>query len=107
MTRIALPQIVSDFPDFQYDEMKQRAENALTQYLQAVTAQNVEILRGGNEDLKRAALFTDQRVCFRGQEGTFYTGKDPSDGDCPIPQRGRTVHRDISVCSGKFPLCDR
>lgn len=45
MTRIALPQIVSDFPDFQYDEMKQRAENALTQYLQAVTAQNVEILR--------------------------------------------------------------
>ena len=25
MTRIALPQIVSDFPDFQYDEMKQRA----------------------------------------------------------------------------------
>ena len=52
MTRIALPQIVSDFPDFQYDEMKQRAENALTQYLQAVTAQNVEILREGNEDLK-------------------------------------------------------
>ena len=52
MTRIALPQIVSDFPDFQYDEMKQRTENALTQYLQAVTAQNVEILREGNEDLK-------------------------------------------------------
>ena len=52
MTRIAQPQIVSDFPDFQYDEMKQRAENALTQYLQAVTAQNVEILREGNEDLK-------------------------------------------------------
>ncbi len=24
MTRIALPQIVSDFPDFQYDEMKTR-----------------------------------------------------------------------------------
>ena len=47
MTRIALPQIVSDFPDFQYDEMKQRAENALTQYLQAVTAQNVTILKEG------------------------------------------------------------
>lgn len=52
MTRIALPQIVSDFPDFQYDEMKQRAENALTQYLQAVTAQDVTILQEGNEDLK-------------------------------------------------------
>lgn len=52
MTRIALPQIVSDFPDFQYDEMKQRAENALTQYLQALTAQDVEILQEGNGDLK-------------------------------------------------------
>ena len=31
MTRIALPQIVSDFPDFEYNEMKQRAENALMQ----------------------------------------------------------------------------
>ena len=47
MTRIALPQIVSDFPDCQYDEMKQRAENALTQYLQALTAQDVEILQEG------------------------------------------------------------
>lgn len=52
MTRIALPQIVSDFPDFQYDEMKKRAENALTQYLQALTAQDVEILQEGNGDLK-------------------------------------------------------
>lgn len=52
MTRIALPQIVSDFPDFQYDEMKQRAENALIQYLQALTAQDVEILQEGNGDLK-------------------------------------------------------
>ena len=37
MTRIALPQIVSDFPDFQYDEMKQRAENALTQISASVS----------------------------------------------------------------------
>lgn len=52
MTRIALPQIVSDFPDFEYNEMKQRAENALMQYLQAVTAQDVGILKEGNADLK-------------------------------------------------------
>ena len=52
MTRIALPQIVSDFPDFEYNEMKQRAENALMQYFEAVTAQDVTILQEGNEDLK-------------------------------------------------------
>lgn len=37
MTSLLLPKIVSDFPDFQYDEMKERAENVLTQYLRAVT----------------------------------------------------------------------
>lgn len=52
MTRIALPQIVSDFPDFEYNEMKQRAENALMQYFEAVSAQDVTILQEGNEDLK-------------------------------------------------------
>ena len=52
MTRIALPQIVSDFPDFEYNEMKQRAENVLMQYFEAVTAQDVTILQEGNEDLK-------------------------------------------------------
>lgn len=52
MTRIALPQIVSDFPDFEYNEMKQRAENVLMQYFEAVSAQDVTILQEGNEDLK-------------------------------------------------------
>ena len=32
MTNLLLPKIVSDFPDFEYDEMKERAENTLTQY---------------------------------------------------------------------------
>ncbi len=53
MTSLLLPKIVSDFPDFQYDEMKERAENVLTQYLRAVTEKNTAILTDGNTELKQ------------------------------------------------------
>ncbi|MBO5484994.1 MAG: zinc ribbon domain-containing protein [Lachnospiraceae bacterium] len=53
MTSLLLPKIVSDFPDFQYDEMKERAENLLTQYLRAVTQRNAAILTDGNTELKQ------------------------------------------------------
>lgn len=53
MTSLLLPKIVSDFPDFQYDEMKERAENLLTQYLRAVTQRNASILTDGNTELKQ------------------------------------------------------
>lgn len=53
MTSLLLPKIVSDFPDFQYDEMKHRAENVLTQYLRAVTEKNAAILTDGNTELKQ------------------------------------------------------
>lgn len=53
MTSLLLPKIVSDFPDFQYDEMKERAENALIQYLRAVTEKNAAILTDGNTELKQ------------------------------------------------------
>ncbi|MDD6069251.1 MAG: zinc ribbon domain-containing protein [Clostridiales bacterium] len=53
MTSLALPKIVSDFPDFQYDEMKERAENVLFSYLRAVTAKNLSILTDGNTELKQ------------------------------------------------------
>ena len=36
MTSLYLPKIKKDFPEFQYDEMKVRAENALTSYLLAI-----------------------------------------------------------------------
>lgn len=52
MTSLLLPKIVSDFPDFQYDEMKERAENTLTSYLRAVTEANPSLLQDGNSELK-------------------------------------------------------
>lgn len=53
MTNLLLPKIMSDFPDFHYDEMKERAENVLIQYLRAVTARNSAILTDGNTELKQ------------------------------------------------------
>lgn len=52
MTSLLLPKIVSDFPNFQYDEMKDRAENTLTSYLRAVTEANPSLLQDGNSELK-------------------------------------------------------
>ena len=52
MTSLLLPKIVSDFPDFAYDEMKGRANNVLTSYLRAVDQNDVSLLQDGNQELK-------------------------------------------------------
>lgn len=53
MTSLLLPKITADFPDFQYDEMKERANNVLTAYLRAVTERNQQLLKDGNEELRQ------------------------------------------------------
>lgn len=52
MTSLYLPKIKSDFPEFQYDEMKVRAENALTSYLIAIDRMNPGNLKEGNKELR-------------------------------------------------------
>lgn len=52
MTSLCLPNITKDFPDFQYDEMKERAENVLQSYLLAITTKDSSILKDGNQELK-------------------------------------------------------
>ena len=52
MTSLYLPKIKKDFPEFQYDEMKVRAENALTSYLLAVSSMNPSLLSEGGQELK-------------------------------------------------------
>ena len=52
MTSLLLPKIVSDFPDFQFNEMKDRTENVLTSYLRAVDGRNPSLLQDGNTELK-------------------------------------------------------
>lgn len=51
MTSLYLPKIKKDFPEFQYDEMKVRAENALTSYLLAIDKMSTGVLKEGNQEL--------------------------------------------------------
>lgn len=52
MTNMYLPKIKRDFPEFQYDEMKVRAENVLTSYLMAISAGNAGYLKEGSRELR-------------------------------------------------------
>lgn len=52
MTSLYLPKIKKDFPEFQYDEMKVRAENALTSYLLAINGMQASLLSEGGPELK-------------------------------------------------------
>lgn len=52
MTSLYLPKIKKDFPEFQYDEMKVRAQNVLTSYLLAIDTLQVSKLSEGTPELK-------------------------------------------------------
>lgn len=51
-TGIYLPQIMKDFPEFHYDEMKERAENVLVSYLRSLDSLNAGLLTEGTWQLK-------------------------------------------------------
>ena len=52
MTSLYLPKITRDFPEFSYDEMKEKAQNVLTSYLLAINDFNPGRLTEGNSELK-------------------------------------------------------
>lgn len=52
MTSLVLPRITKDFPDFSYDEMKEKAQNVLTSYLLSIHNFNPGQLSEGNSELK-------------------------------------------------------
>lgn len=55
MTSLLLPGITEDFPDFEYHEMRERAENILVSYLRAVSEQNASRITDGTRELKDQA----------------------------------------------------
>lgn len=60
-TSLYLPRIKKDFPEFQYDEMKVRAQNVLTSYLMAIDSRDVSRLSEGSQELKdKLAMHIDQ-----------------------------------------------
>ncbi len=90
MTSLYLPKIKKDFPEFQYDEMKVRAENALTSYLLAISSMNPSFLkeevRETYRDIKihRTELANYRKrngrciVTFQSSLQSFYTKTDGS-----------------------------
>lgn len=51
-TKLCLPRITKDFPDFHYDEMKEKAENLLVSYLRAIDGMDKDLLSEGTQELR-------------------------------------------------------
>ncbi len=51
-TDLYLPSIMRDFPEFHYEEMKERAQNVLVSYLKSIDAQDKSLLTEGTNELK-------------------------------------------------------
>ena len=71
MTSLLLPKIVADFPDFQYNEMKDRAENVLTSYLHAITERNPARLTDGTAELKQQLENHTEMLFANGQHERY------------------------------------
>lgn len=55
-TNLYLPQILRDFPDFHYEEMRNRAENVLTGFLQAIDTKSMANFTEGTTSELREKL---------------------------------------------------
>lgn len=62
MTSLLLPKLTADFPEFQYNEMKERAENVLVSYLNAISKRNASLLSEGNSELKQQLEYHIQQL---------------------------------------------
>lgn len=70
-TSLYLPRIVKDFPDFHYDEMKERAENVLMSYLHSIDAGNAALLTEGTEELKEQLSMQIEMLRSEGIQEAF------------------------------------
>lgn len=71
MTSLLLPNITKDFPDFEYHEMRERAENLLISYLRALSEQNVALITDGTTELKDQARHEISMLQAQGQKEFF------------------------------------
>ena len=53
MTSLLLPKISADFPGFEYNQMKYRANNVLVSFLRGITDRDVSVLAEGSPELKQ------------------------------------------------------
>ena len=68
MTRLCLPRIIRDFPEFSYEEFRQKSENQLKEALAAVESQDMACLKNASPDLRdqiRLRIEDDKRQGVR------------------------------------------
>ncbi|MDE7352094.1 MAG: zinc ribbon domain-containing protein [Acetatifactor sp.] len=70
-TSLYLPNIMRDFPEFHYDEMKKRAENVLVSFLRSVDGQNPELLAEGTSELRNKLKMKIDMLRQDGKEEHF------------------------------------
>ena len=68
MSSVYLPQIQKDFPEFHYDEMRERAKNVLTSYLYSISENDPSKLSEGSQELKDALVMHLQLLSDRNYE---------------------------------------
>lgn len=71
MTRIFLPQIQADFPEFNWPEFRQKSENMLKASLMAIDRQNISVLSDASEDLKNQISLKIQDLQNQDQQEHF------------------------------------
>lgn len=54
LTSMYLPRIIEDFPEFNFEETKERAEIVLTSYLRAINLNDLSLLRYGSKQIEEA-----------------------------------------------------
>ena len=70
-TGLYLPQIMKDFPEFHYDEMKTRAENVLMSYLRCIDGGSAASLTEGTNELRDKLKMRIQMLKSQGQREHF------------------------------------
>ena len=71
MTSVYLPQIQKDFPEFHYEEMRERAKNVLTSYLYSIHEGTPSKLSEGSKELKDALVMHLHLLSDRNYEEHF------------------------------------
>lgn len=70
-TSLYLPQVQKDFPEFNYNDMRVRAENVLTSYLRAIDENDAHVLAEGSQELREALALRIGELRNQGQSEQF------------------------------------
>jgi len=109
MTRVFAPQIEEDFPDFNLNQFKNKAENMLLSALQAIDAEDISLLKEATEELTRQV---ENQIARNNAEGvkevferihihqTEVTNYVKRDGTCMIVFQSAVEHMHYKTRAG-------